>query len=64
MEQESPPQEQSASCEDCAWFRTMIARAVFDPKPRADLEVLFGAHLHRKHAPDQSGGGAQRLRGV
>ncbi|WP_267877956.1 hypothetical protein [Streptomyces spirodelae] len=42
----------------------MIVRSAHDPGPRADLEVLFGAHLHRKHAPDQSGGGAQRLRGV
>ncbi|WP_443279618.1 hypothetical protein [Streptomyces sp. 8N114] len=53
MERTEP---QEWPCEDCAWFRTMINRAAFDPKPRADLEALFGAHLHRKHAPEASGG--------
>ncbi|MGP3988688.1 hypothetical protein [Streptomyces sp. 3N207] len=60
--QESPPQERWA-CEDCGWFRTMISRAAFDPEPRADLEALFGAHLHRKHTPEAQSA-QRRSRGV
>jgi hypothetical protein len=44
--------DEARPCEDCAWYRTMINRAAGDPHPRADLEALFGAHLHRKHAPE------------
>lgn len=59
MEQEGSQQEQSVPCQDCEWFRMLISRAAWDPKSRADLEALFGAHLHRKHAPTES-----RLRSV
>ncbi|MBO8193222.1 hypothetical protein ITI46_16325 [Streptomyces oryzae] len=62
MEQESPQQEQPMPCQDCEWFRVMINRSALDPKPRADLEALFGAHLHRKHAPDTAN--QRGLRGV
>ncbi|RCG26368.1 hypothetical protein DTL70_07220 [Streptomyces diacarni] len=51
-------------CEDCAWYRTMISRAAGDPRPRADLEALFGAHLHRNHAPEAPAEGHRRLRSV
>jgi len=63
MEQESPPQEQLASCQDCEWFRMMINRSALDPEPRADLEALFGAHLHRRHAPEAQSA-QRRLRSV
>ncbi|MEU3192565.1 hypothetical protein ABZ686_18450 [Streptomyces sp. NPDC006992] len=49
---------QVPDCQDCAWFRTMIRRAAWDPQPRADLEALFAAHLRRKHGSgDGEGGG-------
>jgi len=44
------------ACQDCEWFRMMINRAAGDPKPRADLEALFGAHLRRKHSGDERRG--------
>ncbi|MEW2457962.1 hypothetical protein [Streptomyces albus] len=46
-------------CADCEWYRTQVARAAGDPRPRADLEALFAAHLRRKH-----GDTARVLRGV
>ncbi|MFI7240570.1 hypothetical protein [Streptomyces qinglanensis] len=47
---------QMPDCQDCAWFRTMIRRAAWDPQPRADLEALFAAHLRRKHGSGDGGG--------
>ena len=41
---------QRLGCADCDWYRRQINRAAGDPRPRADLEALFGAHLRRKHA--------------
>ncbi|WP_326690780.1 hypothetical protein OIE63_29050 [Streptomyces sp. NBC_01795] len=38
-------------CEACDWYHAQINRAAGDPKPRADLEALFGAHVRHKHAP-------------
>ena len=49
----------ASGCADCDWYRTQINRAAGDPKPRADLEALFGAHLRRKH-----GGGDGGRRGL
>jgi hypothetical protein len=42
-------------CLDCEWFHNAISRAAFDPKPRADLEALYGAHLRLKHSGDTNG---------
>ncbi|MEU5835093.1 hypothetical protein ABZ820_15655 [Streptomyces diacarni] len=53
MTQAEPESEEQESaqpdCADCAWYRTMIRRAAGDPRPRADLEALYGAHLRRTH---------------
>jgi hypothetical protein len=51
LDKEAPCAAQRAACEDCDWYHTHINRAAGDPKARADLEALFGAHLRRKHAP-------------
>ncbi|WP_326808690.1 hypothetical protein OHB04_30160 [Streptomyces sp. NBC_01775] len=43
--------EACEACEACDWYHAQINRAAGDPKPRADLEALFGAHVRHKHAP-------------
>ncbi|GAA2615032.1 hypothetical protein GCM10009863_30960 [Streptomyces axinellae] len=43
------------ACLDCDWYRVQINRAAGDPRPRADLEALYGAHLRRRHGDEARG---------